>query len=174
MRKLHEWDLSYAKARQLQVRLAGRGHLWPPAKEPGLIAGLDCAFSRDGKRVIAAVIVLRVTGSRSRACSEFKSVETAPAKGEIRSSYIPEQLSFREAPARLAAIEKLATKPDVFLVDGQGLDQSVFAKMKFCPVASTWTVSPSMNLPARSSPASGFSIRCWIVRLSGRAPYDGS
>jgi hypothetical protein len=45
-----------------------------------------------------------------------------------------------------------------------------FSKRKPRGPASTRTVSPSANLPANSSIASGFSICCWIVRLSGRAP----
>src|ERR1700730_2250998 len=34
----------------------------------------------------------------------------------------------------------------------------------------TRIVSPAAKLPARISRASGFSISCWIARLSGRAP----
>jgi deoxyribonuclease V len=108
MWNLHEWNLSYAEARQLQMRLAGRVRLRPLAKEPELIAGLDCAFSRDGRQVIAAVIVPRVTGSRSPACFEFEPVETASAEEEMRFPYIPGLLSFREAPACLA--HQLVTK----------------------------------------------------------------
>ena len=36
--------------------------------------------------------------------------------------------------------------------------------------ASTRIVSPSANSPLRIRLASGFSIRCWITRFSGRAP----
>ncbi len=122
MRKLHEWNLSYAEARQLQVQLAKRVRLRPMAKEPKLIAGLDCAFSNDGTRVFAAVIVLRVVGRRSDVeCFDLEQVETASAEKETRFPYIPGLLSFREAPACLAAIAQLTRMPDLFLVDAQGI-----------------------------------------------------
>jgi deoxyribonuclease V len=126
MHELHEWNLSYAEARQLQVRLAERVRLRPVRKEPELVGGLDCAFSKDGSRIFAAVIVLRVIGSRSPkpggvGCLEFEHVETASAEREVRFPYVPGLLSFREAPVCLAAIEKLRHRPDVYLVDGQGV-----------------------------------------------------
>ena len=40
--------------------------------------------------------------------------------------------------------------------------------------ASTFTVSPLPKVPLRISDANGFSICCWMARLSGRAPYTGS
>jgi deoxyribonuclease V len=125
MRKLHDWDLSYAEARQLQVRLARRVRLVPLAKEPEFVGGLDCAFSGDGKRVFAAAIVLKVVGShltrQSVPCFDLELVETASAQKETRFPYVPGLLSFREAPACLEAIEKLKQQPDLFLVDGQGI-----------------------------------------------------
>lgn len=42
------------------------------------------------------------------------------------------------------------------------------------PPASITTVSPASNSPARILPANGFSIRFWMMRASGRAPYAGS
>jgi deoxyinosine 3'endonuclease (endonuclease V) len=60
MRSLHEWNLSYAEAWRVQVELAGRVEFVPLRQEPRLIAGLDCAFSGDGKWTFAAAVVLRV------------------------------------------------------------------------------------------------------------------
>jgi deoxyribonuclease V len=39
----------------------------------------------------------------------------------VRFPYVPGLLSFREAPALLAAIRKLKAEPDAFIFDGQGL-----------------------------------------------------
>ena len=39
----------------------------------------------------------------------------------IQFPYVPGLLSFREAPAILAALRKVKTEPDVFLFDGQGI-----------------------------------------------------
>jgi len=126
MRNLHEWNLSFAEARRVQTRLAGEVELVPLKEEPRLIAGLDCAFSKDGKRMFAAAVVLKVTGSRPGRAGEpgsfeFERVETVSAAQETKFPYIPGLLSFREAPACLEAVERLTTQPDVFMIDGQGV-----------------------------------------------------
>ena len=50
----------------------------------------------------------------------------------------------------------------------------VFWNLSEAPLTSTFTLSPSENSPDRIRLASGFSMYCWIRRLSGRAPYTGS
>jgi deoxyribonuclease V len=126
MRSLHEWSLSYAEARQLQERLAGRVRLAPMKKEPRFIAGLDCAFSADGKRILAAAVLLKVVGSYNDPATradafKLEVVETTGAKQETTFPYIPGLLSFREAPVCLKAVEKLSRQPDLFMIDGQGI-----------------------------------------------------
>ncbi len=126
MRNLHERNLSFAEARQVQVELAARVEFVPLKKEPQVIAGLDCAFSGDGKRTFAAVVVLRVTGLRDGPAEqpgrfEFEQIETATAQQETRFPYIPGLLSFREAPVCLEAVAKLREQPDLFMIDGQGV-----------------------------------------------------
>ncbi len=124
MRDLHEWNLSYAEARAVQTRLAGRVRFSKLKKEPKLVAGLDCAFGEGGKRIFAAVVVLRrVAASTPQELGmvSFELVETASASMDVTFPYIPGLLSFREAPVCLAAVEKLENKPDVFLIDGQGI-----------------------------------------------------
>jgi len=121
-RDLHSWDLSYAEARELQSRLAGRVRFSALRRQPRLVAGLDCAFSKDGKRVFAAAVVLRVLGTRKDSGGfEFEGVEIVAAEQETRFPYIPGLLSFREAPVCLAAVAKLSEWPDLFLIDGQGI-----------------------------------------------------
>lgn len=126
MRNLHEWNLSFAEARRLQVELAGQVEIVPLRHEPGLIAGLDCAFSKDGKRIFATAVVLKVVGMRGGASGslggfEFEHVETVSAEQETRFPYVPGLLSFREAPVCLEAVGKLGWQPDLFVIDGQGV-----------------------------------------------------
>jgi len=110
---LHSWNMPYSQAAELQKRLAGKVRFIPLKKHPKLIAGIDCAFSKDGKKIIAAVVVLKPP--------DFAPVETASALRKVTFPYIPGLLSFREAPACIAAVEKLKTRPDIFIIDGQGI-----------------------------------------------------
>jgi deoxyribonuclease V len=112
-KKLHGWDLSYKESRNLQIRLARRVRLTGIKKEPRVVAGLDCAFSKDDKKIFAAVVVIKL--------SDFEVIETATAARKLTFPYIPGLLSFREAPVCIDAIEKLKAKPDVFIVDGHGV-----------------------------------------------------
>jgi deoxyribonuclease V len=113
-RSLHNWDLSYAEARTLQTNLANRVKFVTfRLKESLTVAGLDCAFSNNGKKVIAAIVVMQLP--------DFEVVETANATAELTFPYIPGLLSFREAPACIAAAQKLKTEPDLIIVDGQGI-----------------------------------------------------
>ncbi len=113
VRDLHSWNMPYSQAAQLQKRLAGKVRFVPLKKHPKIIAGIDCAFSKDGKKIIAAVVVLKLP--------DFAPVETASALRKVTFPYIPGLLSFREAPACIAAVEKLKTGPDIFIIDGQGI-----------------------------------------------------
>ena len=113
VRDLHSWNMSYSKAVQLQKRLASKVRFVPLKKQPKLIAGIDCAFSKDGKKIIAAVVVLKPP--------DFNPVETAYALRKVTFPYIPGLLSFREAPVCIAAVEKLKIRPDIFIIDGQGI-----------------------------------------------------
>ena len=113
MKNLHRWDLSVTEAIALQKRLARRVRLTPVRKTPRLVAGLDCAFSKDGREIIAAVIVLKLPDKTvipasssvipAKAGIHFDIVETATAVQKVTFPYIPGLLSFREAPACIAA-----------------------------------------------------------------------
>ncbi len=113
VRDLHSWNMSYSQAARLQKRLAGKVRFLPLKKQPKLIAGIDCAFSKDGKKIIAAVVVLKPP--------DFAPVETASALRKVTFPYIPGLLSFREAPVCIAAVKKLKTTPDIVIIDGQGI-----------------------------------------------------
>jgi len=113
MKKLHNWNLSYSQARDLQERLACKVLHTAVKKMPKTVAGIDCAFSRDGERIFAVVVVFRLP--------DLETVETTSASGKVTFPYIPGLLSFREAPVCIAAVEKLRKQPDIFIIDGQGI-----------------------------------------------------
>lgn len=78
-----------------------------------LVAGSDCAISRDERSCVAAVVTYSL--------SQREVVEQQVAWSPLRFPYIPGLLSFREAPAVLAALRKLHGVPDVLLCDAHGL-----------------------------------------------------
>lgn len=113
IKKLHNWNLSYSQAIALQKSLSGKIRLIELKKQAETIAGIDCAFSGDKKRIIACVVLLKLPS--------FELIETANTVQKLTFPYIPGLLSFREAPACIVAVEKLKREPDAFLIDGQGL-----------------------------------------------------
>ncbi len=78
-----------------------------------LVAGADFSYDRKEKRIGASLVVVKIP--------EFKVVESTIAVRESRFPYIPGFLAFREGPAFLAAYRKIKTKPDVTLIDGNGI-----------------------------------------------------
>jgi len=125
-KKLHDWNLSYQQAMALQKQLSKKVQLVELQNQPKTIAGIDCAFSKDGKRVIAAAVVLKIPDAQKGlwqplTAPSFETIETTSAVQEVSFPYIPGLLSFREAPACIAAVEKLKNEPDVFIIDGQGI-----------------------------------------------------
>jgi deoxyribonuclease V len=113
IKKLHNWNLSYSQAIALQKSLSEKVQLIELKNQPKTIAGIDCAFSRDKKRIIACVVLLKLPG--------FEPIETENAVQKLTFPYIPGLLSFRESPACIAAVEKLKHQPDAFIIDGQGI-----------------------------------------------------
>ncbi len=111
MRQLHSWDLTPQQAKQEQLRL--RQLLKQlPLKNAELIAGVDLSFPR----VDQGYAVIVVMDIRS-----MQMVEYVTESSQISFPYIPGLLAFREGPAFLKAWEKLRSKPDVVMFDGQGI-----------------------------------------------------
>ena len=109
----HPWNLSPAEAIALQNELRRYLILQDDLLPIRRVAGVDCGFEQLGTVTRAAVAVLDFPS--------LELVDQAVARLPTRFPYIPGLLSFREVPAVLAALEQLATLPDLFLVDGQGV-----------------------------------------------------
>jgi len=79
------------------------------------IGGMDVSNFRfdPNRRIFAACVVL---AKESR-----KVEEVAVALQEWSFPYIPGLLAFREAPALVAAFKKLKRRPDLLMLDGQGI-----------------------------------------------------
>ncbi len=106
-------DLTRDEAVQLQRELAPRVEREDRLDELRYVAGVDVSASRFTSEGRAAVVVL--------AWPDLSVVEVARADRQLTLPYIPGLLSFREAPVILAAMEALATRPDLLFIDGHGI-----------------------------------------------------
>ncbi len=113
VKRLHEWGLSVARARDLQLRLAEQVSLEPRNFTSGFVAGVDISTGKTSDLATGAAVVLSYP--------ELRVVETEIVQERLDFPYIPGYLSFREAPIILSALEKLTITPDLILVDGQGI-----------------------------------------------------
>jgi len=109
----HSWALGPQAARSLQGELAPRVERHDRLGVVTRLAGVDVGFEDDGATVRAAVAVLDA--------ATLAPLEERVARLPTRFPYVPGLLSFRELPGVLAALQQLATPPDLILCDGQGL-----------------------------------------------------
>lgn len=106
-----KWPKTIAGAWTEQERLRRRVSLIPFSGDPEYVAGVDASFSDDA--AFAAACVFRL--------QDLMLIEYTSAVRKISFPYLPGLFSFREGPAIVSAIEKLSLRPDVILIDGQGI-----------------------------------------------------
>lgn len=109
---LHSWSVTPKEAVALQRQLAGQVERGPPLPHAAHVAGADISYNRFSNLVYAGVVVLRT--------SDWSIVERQGLVQRVDFPYVPGLLTFREAPAVLAAFARLQTEPDVIMIDGQG------------------------------------------------------
>ncbi len=107
----HSWQVSTAEAKDIQLSLREKVSFEPGFDIVGTVAGVDVGM--DGDLAKAAVVVLSYPA--------LEPVEQGVAQAQAAMPYIPGFLAFREAPAVIAACEKLETEPDLLIFDGQGV-----------------------------------------------------
>jgi deoxyribonuclease V len=110
----HSWNVSPRRAVAIQRGLAERVEREPPPGfDAAIVAGLDAAFPRGGRECVAAAVAWSL--------GERRVLEERVVRCPLTFPYVPGLLSFREAPAVLAALSKLETPVDAVLCDGHGL-----------------------------------------------------
>jgi deoxyribonuclease V len=107
----HPWEVTPAEGKRVQNELREKvSTTWEPI-DVKTVAGVDVGMK--GEMAKAAVVVLSYP--------ELSPLDQSLAQVPLTMPYIPGLLAFREAPAILAAYEKLASEPDLLIFDGQGL-----------------------------------------------------
>jgi deoxyribonuclease V len=109
----HSWDLTPGEAIEVQQRLRNLVRLQPLARPVSVIAGADISFNKFSETVYAGIVVLSLP--------DLRIIESAGVRSVAKFPYVPGLLSFREIPSLLEAWEILKTKPDVLMLDGQGI-----------------------------------------------------
>ena len=82
-----------------------------PNFEPRYLCGMDAAYSGDTAFVAASVCDL----------ANMEIIETETIVDGVSTKYVPGFLGFREGPLLVRIAERIRQKPDVFLIDGQGV-----------------------------------------------------
>ena len=108
----HRWDITPREAIALQRELASRVIVQPLEHAVRTIAGTDCAFVGKDRILAAAVLV---------DAESLEILATSDVAMPVKFPYVPGLLSFREAPAILEALGRLPVRPDLLMLDGQGL-----------------------------------------------------
>jgi deoxyribonuclease V len=130
---LHPWKVSPAEAIQIQEKLLKKIRLRPPKTRLKTVAAGDVAYGRGDDMTYAAFLLFTYP--------DLTLLESASAKGRASFPYIPGLLTFREAPVLLKAYSRLKARPDLILIDGQGI-----AHPRFMGIAAH--IGLILNLPA--------------------------
>jgi len=101
------------EATKLQLEMREQIVLKPLENEIKTIAGADISFNKYETKVYAGIVVLNYP--------EMTLNHFALAEAETTFPYVPGYLAFREVPALMHAWNLLPLKPDVLVLDGQGI-----------------------------------------------------
>ncbi|MDJ0945306.1 MAG: deoxyribonuclease V [Kiloniellales bacterium] len=108
-----DWPSTPQEAREIQEALRHRVVTEDRFGSVRIVVGLDAHYTPQQGLVWGAAAAMSYP--------ELLLLESALACTPLTFPYVPGYLSFREAPALLAALQSLSLCPDLLLVDGQGL-----------------------------------------------------
>ncbi len=103
--------VTITEAKEVLLETASKVNLKPLRRRISTVGGIDVAYR--GKKGVCAVVVMRY-------CTD-EIIEERVYKETIDTPYIPGYLFLREGHIMQKTLEGLKTRPDVLLVDGQGI-----------------------------------------------------
>jgi deoxyribonuclease V len=110
---LSDWNVTPKQAVEIQEELRHKVRLAPFKKKIRYIGGCDVSLNLYSTTVYAGFVVLSYP--------DMALIDESVVEDETHFPYVPGLLSFREIPALLKAWEGLKTRPDIVMVDGQGV-----------------------------------------------------
>lgn len=105
--------ISIPEATQMQLELRKQIDIKPFEKKIQTIGGADLSFNKLSNTVYAGIVVLSYPSMELLSYSLIEMETTFP--------YVAGYLAFREVPSLLKAWDQLPEKPDVLILDGQGI-----------------------------------------------------
>jgi deoxyribonuclease V len=105
--------LNLDKAAFVQQKLASRLVLERGVRRPTRIAGADFSYHKKMNLIGTVLVVFKFP--------ELEIIEAAQDIRDVRVPYISGYLSLREGPSFLRTFMKLKNRPDLTLIDGNGI-----------------------------------------------------
>ncbi|OYQ37990.1 endonuclease V [Flavobacterium cyanobacteriorum] len=106
-------SLSLVEATNIQLELRQKVSLITQPENVYTIAGGDISHNKDTDIIYAGIVVLSYPQMVVQSYALVQSATKFP--------YVPQYLGFREVPALLEAWKLLPVKPDIMVLDGQGI-----------------------------------------------------
>jgi deoxyribonuclease V len=135
---LHGWNVSPREAVVLQEQLRASIVREDRFGTLATIAGVDVAYAQRGREALArAAAVLFDVATK-------EPLERVAVDVPVCFPYVPGLLTFREAPAAIAALDRLSRRPDMLMCDGQGLAHP--RRMGFASLLGLFVDLPSIGV----------------------------
>jgi len=118
---MNDWPTTFEEAQALQEQLRSQVSTSDDIGDVRTVAGVDAGYEPDPD---AGAQTDRVLARAAIVVLEYPSLHPLDytiARRPTTFPYVPGFLSFREAPAAVAAIEQLRVRPDLLICDGQGI-----------------------------------------------------
>ena len=104
---------SVARAFEFQRELSKKVILTKAPGGPRTVAGADLSILKNEKKLVCGIILFSYP--------DLTELERVYTVSEEKFPYIPGLLAFREGPAIIETFKQLGRKPDLLILDGQGI-----------------------------------------------------
>ena len=104
---------SVARALEFQRELSKKVIIKKELKELRTVAGADLSILKNEKKLICGIVLFSYP--------DLTEIERVYTVSDEKFPYIPGLLAFREGPAIIETFKQLVRKPDLLIIDGQGI-----------------------------------------------------